>query len=153
MTRAVPSKHGEALGRELARLADSQVAAHPEIRERCLTCAFTEGSMTSKMAPTIIEVMHCVVGTDEAPFGCHHGLAQDGQPTELCAGYLLCREASFEEVKAAVMRAYEALGTVRSASGDMTDPVFAAWRAEHDPDDKLDDYERAREYAKFQRKA
>lgn len=149
MSRAVPSKHGHALGRALADLADSQVAANPQIRERCSDCALKNGTMPNMMAPTVLEAMRCVLQIDKAHFGCHHGLDEDGNSTKLCAGYLLCRAAPFQDVKAAILAGNTAVGEVCSEDGDMTDPAFASWRAQHDPDDKLNDYQRAAAYRRF----
>lgn len=148
MARAVPTLHGRALGVELARLADSQVAANPEIEERCLTCAFREGTMTNSMAPTLMEAVNCVVGIDEADFGCHHGLAADGQPTKLCAGYLLCMAAPAEERFSAVERASIALRSLNDGDDEKHDPEFTAWVKQHDPEGKLDDYQLARAWAR-----
>lgn len=146
--RAVPSLHGRALGVELARLADSQVAAHPDIDERCLTCAFREGTMTNSMAPTLLEAVNCVVGIDDAMFGCHHGL-KDGKPTKICAGYVLCMMAPAKERLAAVERAHHALKALGINDDDKThDQDFLAWQHGHDPDRQLDDYQLARAYAK-----
>jgi hypothetical protein len=103
-----PSKHGRILGAEFARLADAMAPLHPEIPERCRTCAFREGTIPNQMAGTLVEAMHCVLGTDPAPFGCHHTL-KDGEPTQLCSGYLLARLAPFDEVKAGLARACASL--------------------------------------------
>jgi hypothetical protein len=146
MSRAVPSKHGEALGLALADLADSQVAANPQIRERCADCALRRGTMPNKMAPTLLEAMKCVLRVDPSHFGCHHGLDADGNSTKLCAGYLLCRAAPFERAKAAIFQVGAALNEICDTGGDMTDPAFAAWRAQHDPNDKMNDYQRAAAY-------
>jgi hypothetical protein len=149
VSRAVPSKHGEALGTALADLADSQVAAHPEIRERCSDCALKHGTMPNKMAPTLLEAMKCVLRIDKAHFGCHHGLDADGISIKLCAGYLLCRAAPFDDAKAAILRAGTTLDALCNSDEDMTDPAFAAWRAQHDPNDAMNDYQRAAAYRRF----
>jgi len=103
-----PSAHGRALGTELARLAESQVAAHPMIPERCKTCAFREGTQPNQMAGTLSEALECVLMGAAEPFYCHQKL-KDGEPTQLCVGYVLCCAAPFEDVKAAIGRAHVAL--------------------------------------------
>lgn len=97
-----PSWHGRALGAAFAKLADAMAPLHPEIPERCKTCAFRAGTIPNSMAGTLVEAMHCVVGIDPAPFGCHHSL-KDGLPTKLCAGYVLAKLAPFKDVKAALI--------------------------------------------------
>jgi len=147
--KAKPSVHGATLGRELARLADSQVVDHPEIRSRCMTCAFREGTMPNMMAPTLLQAMHCVLGTDPSPFGCHHTLDANGIPTQLCAGYELCKEASFEDAREAVGRASANLNRLCAESSEtaMEIAAFDAWRITVDPEDRLDDYAVAKLFA------
>lgn len=105
--KARPSPHGRAVGSAMAKLADKQEAALkaagvPDVPERCSTCAFRHGTQANGYANTQLEALRCVVGADKAPFGCHHTLDNDAKPTELCAGYLVCRTAEFGDVMAAV---------------------------------------------------
>lgn len=112
-----PSEHGRILGAEFARLADAMAPAHPEIPERCKTCAFREGTIPNQSAGTLLEAMHCVLGTDPAPFGCHQGL-KDGVPTKLCAGYVLAKLAPFEDVKAGLARVRAKLDALPAGEAD-----------------------------------
>lgn len=108
MPPQTPSAHGRLLGVEFAALADAMEPLHPEIPSRCKTCAFREGTIPNQMAGTLVQAMHCVLGTDPAPFCCHQTL-KDGIPQSLCAGYALARLAPFEDVKAALKRVHDAL--------------------------------------------
>lgn len=110
MAAQKPSAHGRLLGAEFARLADAMAPLHPEIPERCKSCAFREGTIPNQMAGTLVEAMHCVLGTDPAPFGCHQTLDNDGLPFALCAGYVLAKRAPFDDVIAAIARVSTALG-------------------------------------------
>lgn len=109
-----PSAHGRALGAGLARVADKMAALHPEIPDRCKTCAFREGTIPNQMAGTLLEALHCVVGIDPSPFGCHHTLGKDGIPTSLCAGYALARLAPFEDVRETLIQVAEDLNPGRA---------------------------------------
>lgn len=99
------SDHGKVLGAEFARIADEQATSHPEIPERCKSCAFRDGTIPNGHAGTLVDAMHCVLGTDPSPFWCHSNMKADGTPTEICAGYRLARAAPFKSVKAAIGRA------------------------------------------------
>lgn len=104
MAAQKPSEHGRILGAEFADLADAMAPLWPEIPDRCKTCAFRHGTIPNQMAGTLVEAMHCVLGTDPAPFGCHHKVDKEGRPTKLCSGYMLAKAASFDAVKAAIGR-------------------------------------------------
>lgn len=136
MTRERPSLHGQILGQALA-----DVAKAGGIGETCATCAFREDCMTNTMAATLSEALGCLISGE--PFGCHHGMV-DGQPTKACAGMEAARRAPFPIVQAALEAA-----RVRMAALPAIDPVrasFDAWAAENDPDDSMDDYQRARRW-------
>jgi len=93
-----PSAHGRILGAAFARIADEMEPKCPTVPDRCKTCAFRHGTIPSGMAGTLVQALHCVIGTDPAPFCCHQSL-KDGRPTMLCAGYMLAKMAPFERVK------------------------------------------------------
>lgn len=139
--RERPSRHGAILGQALAEMAE----AGGGCAGTCATCAFRPGTMTNQMAATGLTALHCALGTDPDPFGCHHGM-KDGRPTKLCAGYEAARQVSFDEVAAIMER-------LKTRMDAMTGPddvraIYDAWAAEADPDDALDDYQLARLYEK-----
>ena len=111
--RQKPSRHGAALGAALALVADIQARRHPEVSERCRTCAFRKGTIPNQMAGTLVEALRCVTGADPAVFACHQSPRIDGLPTELCAGYVLARLAPQSEVREAVLVAFNNLQSER----------------------------------------
>lgn len=120
---ATPTEHGRALGTALANLADKQEAACkaegvPYIPERCSTCAFRHGTQANGYAATLLQAMHCVLGTDPAGFGCHHTLDETATPAALCAGYLLCRTAEWEDMKSAISEAHTSLRSLPSTESE-----------------------------------
>lgn len=115
MAPQTPSEHGRILGLEFAKLADHMAPLHPEIPERCKTCAFREGTIPNQMAGTLLQALNCTLGIDRAGFGCHHTL-QDGLPTALCSGYLLARTAPFDQIKAVVRRISQNLNAIRETT-------------------------------------
>lgn len=110
-----PSKHGNILGTAFAKLADRMEPLCPTVPERCKTCAFRSGTIPNQMAGTLVEAMHCVIGTDPSPFCCHQSL-RDGEPTHLCAGYVLVKKARFEEVRSELANALTELSTMEDAA-------------------------------------
>jgi hypothetical protein len=84
-----PSPDGQALGRELARLADvAEVATlkrFPDHLPRCNECAFKLGTFPNGCAPTVMDALKCVI--ENLPFYCHKGMGIDEQPTRLCSGW------------------------------------------------------------------
>lgn len=86
------SEHGKILGAEFAAIADKLAPLHPDIPERCKTCAFRLGTTPNQSAGTLVEAMHCILGVDPAIFGCHQTL-KGGIPMQSCSGYLLARRA------------------------------------------------------------
>lgn len=69
-----------------------------------MTCAFRAGTIPGQMAGTLRDALNCVAGIDPEPFMCHHTL-RDGEPTGLCAGYLLTTAAPVELLRRALMQA------------------------------------------------
>lgn len=134
-----PSSHGAALGKLLSAMVQAGGGA-----EMCATCAFREGSMPNRMAGTGLIAMHCAMGTDPSPFGCHHGM-QDGEPSRLCAGALAASRATLEQWKVGMGALIGAL-----PSDGVPDPIrddFNAWREQIDPAGALDVYQLGRAYA------
>lgn len=100
-----PSAHGRVLGAELTTIADAMAPLHPDIPERCATCAFRHGTFPNGCASTLSEALNCVIGADPSPFHCHHGLKDGEGPMRLCSGYLLVNGAPFADLKAGLERA------------------------------------------------
>ena len=134
-----PSAHGAALGSALADLVDR---GSPEGAAMCATCAFRKGTAPNQTAGTVLTALHCVLGTNPDPFGCHHGMIH-GQPTRLCAGYEAARRAPFAAVRGALGAVKEALAE-REGQSDQVRADFDAWASQIDPGGKLDVYQIAR---------
>lgn len=111
MAPQTPSDHGRILGSALADVADKLAPLHPNVPERCKTCAFRHGTIPNAMAGTLMEALNCTLGIDPNPFGCHHTL-KDGKPTSLCAGYFLVSEFGFDDVKAVMPSVVEKLNAL-----------------------------------------
>jgi hypothetical protein len=142
--RERPSQHGALLGQALSDLAKAGAVGTELLDLMCRTCAFREGCMTNQMAATGMEALKCLTGEDSADFACHYGM-KNGQPVRLCAGFIAASRAPFDVFKSV-------LGTLAARMNNLPceDAVranFDAWTAEHDPDGKMDDYERSRRYA------
>lgn len=94
-SRADVSAAIDALPDALARYADE---AETKIRamgleppDRCASCAFRAGTIpNTKALATGFDALKCLV--EDHPFGCHHD-KKDGQPTRLCAGFLMIQAA------------------------------------------------------------
>jgi hypothetical protein len=89
MKRNTPSREGEMLGRELARLTESSLAKlFPNSPDhRCRSCAFRLGTYPNRCWQTVVDAFGCVDLNE--PFHCHERNRQD----ELCAGYLIASAA------------------------------------------------------------
>lgn len=74
----IPSLEGSELGRELARLADSEYRRTGR-DTRCDDCAFRLGTVPNQCAGTLIDAFKCIV--DGITFHCH----QTDRP---CGGYV-----------------------------------------------------------------
>ena len=91
MTKLVPnlpSPQGRALGKELARLCDGEIAKLDEDR-RCGTCAFRLGTYPNGCVATLIDALGCAL--KRQPFMCH----ESNRP---CAGWLSIRSPKGEEI-------------------------------------------------------
>lgn len=141
MERERPSRHGAILGRALSEMVD----AGGGCTGTCATCAFKPGTMTNQMAATGLTALHCALGSDPDPFGCHHGMA-DGQPTKLCAGYEAARRASFEDVRAIMERLKKRMDAM--SGPDEVRIAYDVWAEQADPSHALNDYQLARLYEK-----
>lgn len=104
-----PSRHGALLGQALAEISDDgRALASEPLPDTCFTCAVRAGCMTNQMASTGLVALNCVLGIDEDPFACHHGM-KDGEPTKLCAGYMAAKLASYEFVRTTLIHLNERL--------------------------------------------
>lgn len=83
--RNLPSKSGEVLGAELARLTELALAdlrkQFPKHQEPCGTCAFRRGTVPNRCAPTVMDAIKCVM--EHRDFLCHETKGQ------LCCGYMI----------------------------------------------------------------
>lgn len=66
----------------------------PNHAERCKSCAFRLGTIPNQCAPTVMDALKCVI--EKRDFMCHEHFDADGNPTELCAGYLLAMGATYD---------------------------------------------------------
>lgn len=88
-----PTAEGRALGVELARFADAAAAEHPELPERCRTCAFRLGTVPNGCVTTQMDALKCAI--EGIVFLCHER-PMDGPNCpivdgSLCAGWRLLR--------------------------------------------------------------
>lgn len=100
--RNIPTEEGQALGAELARLADGALLQlNGAVLERCATCAFRAGTMANGCAATLMNALKCAMEGEES-FYCH----EKNREGCVCAGYLALRfsqpvKAPWEFVKGA----------------------------------------------------
>jgi hypothetical protein len=137
-----PSQHGAILGAALSSIADAGDAPH--IPDRCLTCAFTKGTMPNQCAGTVTQVLDCTVHL-AGLFYCHHGI-KDGEPKRVCAGYMAAVEAPYRFAMKAIGEAHRQLLGLTDEVSDAIRADFDAWYAKVDPDGKMDSYQLARAY-------
>lgn len=146
--RSRPSTIGARVGQALAELEAAGRAASAEpIPEACLTCAFRPGTLPNQQNATVLDAYRCAVGADPAFFACHHGM-KDGEPTRSCAGYVAALSAPFDAVKEISARMAADIQTMREADPDPIREAFDQWIATVDPSGKMNDYVRARLYAR-----
>lgn len=68
MRENIATPEGRALGREMARLCDGQLAGKRD--DRCATCAFRLGDHLANGSPeTLMSAVKCMIEGD--PFWCH----------------------------------------------------------------------------------
>lgn len=144
-SRERPSRHGIILGQALADMAKTGAVGTDLLSTMCATCAFREGCMTNGMAATGIDALNIVLGIDDAEFMCHHGM-KDGEPTKPCAGAIAAKLAPLPVVQNAVATVAARLDA--AFGPDQIRADFDAWVARADPEGRLDDYKRARLYAR-----
>ena len=99
--------------------------------------------MPNRMGGTGLVAMHCAIGTDPAPFGCHHGML-DGEPARVCAGWIAARQAPFESWQAALLTV---LDRPEDDGPDDVRDDFDHWWPTVDPEQRMDVYELGRAYA------
>ena len=91
LIRNVPTPEGIKLGEQMARFADKSevadyIAAHPNARERCKTCAFRKGTLPNGCPATLMDAVKCLI--EDHDFNCHENTEQ------ICAGFLHAKIAS-----------------------------------------------------------
>jgi len=86
-----PSPEGRMIGEQLARLCDK---AEIEIRkqfpdhdERCKSCAFRSGTLPNGCLITVMDALKATLECH--PFMCHQDFDAKGEPTQLCAGFVI----------------------------------------------------------------
>jgi hypothetical protein len=107
----LPTPEGRALGREIARLCDTELAGKRD--DRCPTCAFRAGEHIANGSPeTLMEAVKCLA--EGEPFWCH-------EHDRACAGWVALRFPKDGLVK----MPWEYCGGVDSADGVTPTERFA----------------------------
>ncbi len=86
------SPEGKAMGKQLARLADTEWAAlarSGEADDRCKTCAFRAGTVPNGCLQTQMDAFKAVA--EDIPFMCHCELNANGRATKICGGWFAVR--------------------------------------------------------------
>lgn len=85
-----PTPEGQQLGASLAKMADAgePIARleFPAMPPRCKSCAFTAGTVPNGCPETAIDAFGCIV--ESTPFMCHQRFDDDGNPQDLCTGWV-----------------------------------------------------------------
>lgn len=93
LTENAPTPEGAALGRELARLADTEearlIAEQQPIPVRCVDCAARLGTVPNQCESTLMCFVKCTI--EREPFFCHRGIAEGEEPKRVCGGYELLK--------------------------------------------------------------
>lgn len=142
--RGGPSQHGAALGQALADLAEAGTSD----AEPCICCAYRRGSMPNQAASTVSAALSCLTSDDQ--FYCHHALDPDGNPTRRCAGFeraTMAIEHDFSAFKRAMGKALAGVDAV-AGRPDAVRADYEQWLLTADPDNRLDDYQRAALFAR-----
>ncbi len=89
MVKNKPTAEGRELGSHLERWFDQALERQPhEIRERCQTCAFRNGTLANGSPVTTMEALKCVVEGHQ--FQCH----EKGREGQDCVGWAVMRQVS-----------------------------------------------------------
>jgi hypothetical protein len=110
----------------------------------CGCCAFRLGSMPNQCAATVRDALDSLVSPD-TDFMCHHALGEAGEPTRKCWGYEAAKLAPFDSFSRHLATALEAM-----PGEDARDAIregYVQWLETADPENRLDDYQRAALYA------
>jgi hypothetical protein len=95
----LPTAEGAEAGAHVARFCDQAEAAAwragKSIPSRCTDCVFRRGTVPNQSATTVLNALKCALEHD--PFLCaHEALDESGEPTRLCAGYVILAGAPSE---------------------------------------------------------
>jgi hypothetical protein len=97
--RNKPSPEGYEVGKELARLCETQVEKYRGLGmaapRRCNTCAYRAGTYANGCLPTVADALKCAL--ENVPFECHEHRKED--PAPVCAGWMVMKGKA-GEVKA-----------------------------------------------------
>lgn len=95
LERNRPTEQGYELGAFLARAAiDGEPTARlefPDVPPACASCAFRKGTIPNGCPETVLDASGCLI--EDTPFMCHMHFDDDGNPTELCSGWLFARKS------------------------------------------------------------
>jgi hypothetical protein len=102
-----PTLEGRLLGQEIARLTEAQeqqaLRRFPKHKTRCQSCAFRQGTIPNGNPNTIMDALKCAI--EGRTFSCHQTLDAQGEPTEVCIGWLLSQQSgTFDHVRQAIGR-------------------------------------------------
>lgn len=61
-------------------------SGNTQLLKMCDGCAFKKGTQANNYAPTVLEVIECVM--KQEPFYCHKKFCSDGEQPQLCAGWV-----------------------------------------------------------------
>jgi hypothetical protein len=101
-----PTPEGRALGEQLARLTEVELAKlkpkFPNHAEPCGTCAFRRGTYPNGCLATVMDALKCVVENHD--FMCHEH--RKGEPMTPCTGWFIAVSAMHHKaIPSAVVRA------------------------------------------------
>ena len=91
-----PTPEGIEAGKYLARMTDTaekeQLKQFPNQDKRCKSCAYLEGTVPNGCVPTVMDAIKAAC--ERVPFMCHQHFDANGNPTEICMGWVILQSAS-----------------------------------------------------------
>jgi hypothetical protein len=101
MRRTVQTDEGRECGKLLGLMTDKAEAElktkFPNHAERCKSCAFKAGTFPNGCPETLLQAIACVVSGE--PFFCHQKLDAQGEPEDICVGWLLAVTAADDKLR------------------------------------------------------